>query len=450
MKPGSDLEITPDGEVLGPLETRSYARQLWWFGGGAVVAAAALVAYVYFVYDIDPPDDSDLRVEWIDYLDVRRNAYLIWREGIEDLGVSEKTHDWAFSFEGNASEWEPARALEMRAGFTRLLDGVEQQFAAQPPERFVVPRDHRSRTSDYESYAVFSELGRFSSFREVGVLRGRTAPREALGESVRFGRLFAAFRFENLRWVPLWLYYREFEIIDAALERLPARELDAGLREDLEGTLALWRARLDEAGQSYANEYQAHCDAMELPDFRKNWKLSRTFKKNMTKALLAEATRERMRILGRNHEGYPQIENPWDVPDEWYMYMKPNRDGIRVTWMLIDSYNSEFRLRIRLEALGALLEVKLALGAFVRENEGVGLPESLDALVPAYLEAVPIDPFDGKPVRFNREKATAYCVGPDLLDGGGECDFERPYKGKDVGLRVDGDGEPVPGVKMAP
>jgi hypothetical protein len=49
------------------------------------------------------------------------------------------------------------------------------------------------------------------------------------------------------------------------------------------------------------------------------------------------------------------------------------------------------------------------------------LPETLEQLVPKFIEAVPIDPFDGKPLKFKRlEKGyTIYSVGEDGEDNGG-------------------------------
>lgn len=49
------------------------------------------------------------------------------------------------------------------------------------------------------------------------------------------------------------------------------------------------------------------------------------------------------------------------------------------------------------------------------------LPETLEALVPKFIEAVPIDPFDGKPLRYMRlEKGyTIYSIGEDGEDNGG-------------------------------
>ena len=49
-------------------------------------------------------------------------------------------------------------------------------------------------------------------------------------------------------------------------------------------------------------------------------------------------------------------------------------------------------------------------------------PETLDELVPAYLDAVPEDPFDGKPLRYRRrpDGFTVYSIGENGRDDGGD------------------------------
>lgn len=63
------------------------------------------------------------------------------------------------------------------------------------------------------------------------------------------------------------------------------------------------------------------------------------------------------------------------------------------------------------------------------------LPEKMDALVPKYLPAVPLDPFDNAPMRWDSASGALYSVGSDFKDDGGS--FTDPYKSdnKDVGMR---------------
>ncbi len=63
------------------------------------------------------------------------------------------------------------------------------------------------------------------------------------------------------------------------------------------------------------------------------------------------------------------------------------------------------------------------------------LPSHLDDLVPAYLEAVPIDPFDGHPLRLaiKNNQWIIYSIGPDGVDDGG---IEMVHGKGDVTFRV--------------
>jgi hypothetical protein len=64
------------------------------------------------------------------------------------------------------------------------------------------------------------------------------------------------------------------------------------------------------------------------------------------------------------------------------------------------------------------------LAARAYELEKGGPPTSLEALVPDYIEAVPADPFDGKPLRYDPKRRLVWSVGEDLVDDGAAVTFE--------------------------
>jgi len=71
------------------------------------------------------------------------------------------------------------------------------------------------------------------------------------------------------------------------------------------------------------------------------------------------------------------------------------------------------------------------------------LPEALSELVPLYLDEVPTDPFDGKPLRYKKLENgyTVYSVGQDGADDGGETEGLRQPGGyyqepPDTGLTI--------------
>jgi hypothetical protein len=89
------------------------------------------------------------------------------------------------------------------------------------------------------------------------------------------------------------------------------------------------------------------------------------------------------------------------------------------TKMLMPALGKVGMIELRIIAQLDCARTALGVGRF-RLAEG-RLPESLEALVPKFIEAVPIDPFDGKPLRYKRlEKGyTIYSVGEDGEDNGG-------------------------------
>jgi hypothetical protein len=64
--------------------------------------------------------------------------------------------------------------------------------------------------------------------------------------------------------------------------------------------------------------------------------------------------------------------------------------------------------------------VVLGIERFQIANGGE-LPETTATLLPAYLKELPIDPYDGKPVRYKRTDKgyVVYCIGRDEKDDGG-------------------------------
>jgi hypothetical protein len=64
---------------------------------------------------------------------------------------------------------------------------------------------------------------------------------------------------------------------------------------------------------------------------------------------------------------------------------------------------------------------------------------SLAALVPRQMSQVPLDPYDGRPLRYGplADGVVIYSVGPDLTDNAGKLDRKNPgATGANVGIRL--------------
>ena len=81
---------------------------------------------------------------------------------------------------------------------------------------------------------------------------------------------------------------------------------------------------------------------------------------------------------------------------------------------LANSLERKSRNDVQLQATRTIL----ALRAYQLEHGN--LPPDLNALVPEFLDAVPVDDFNGQPLRYSAEKKIVYSVGKNLKDDGGD------------------------------
>jgi hypothetical protein len=89
------------------------------------------------------------------------------------------------------------------------------------------------------------------------------------------------------------------------------------------------------------------------------------------------------------------------------------------TSILVPSLTRTFNTLARVEAMDACARAAVAMTRYGLDHGT--LPSHLDELVPAYLDEVPIDPFDGRPLRLTikSDRWIVYSIGPDLVDDGG-------------------------------
>ncbi len=94
-----------------------------------------------------------------------------------------------------------------------------------------------------------------------------------------------------------------------------------------------------------------------------------------------------------------------------------NRSGV-------DYYATRIRIYTPLSDRNALERARHAVvlalfGVRRYVQQEMRLPARLEDLVPKYLSALPLDPFSGEPVRYNRAQGLIYSVGMNLKDEGG-------------------------------
>jgi hypothetical protein len=134
-----------------------------------------------------------------------------------------------------------------------------------------------------------------------------------------------------------------------------------------------------------------------------------TFKPNRMRRLLADETRLLMAAVAK-----PATQR--DLPDPETYGSSFRRvvssagldDGTMALAEALPNYRQG--LRRQDEACLRLSAARVLLALRCWHTVHQGLPDQLDALVPEYLERVPLDPFDGQPLRYSREKRLLFSA----------------------------------------
>lgn len=136
----------------------------------------------------------------------------------------------------------------------------------------------------------------------------------------------------------------------------------------------------------------------------------------------AERTTEALQTLDRRREPLEAIvtrERLW--ANHAYGKMGRALDAMNMSLFTVDSTEEAiFQSRLRQQARVRLLICELAIHCYRLDHDR--LPDKLADLVPRYLDAVPTDPYNGKPIIFRPVSAgpILYSVGPDRRDDSGK------------------------------
>lgn len=158
-----------------------------------------------------------------------------------------------------------------------------------------------------------------------------------------------------------------------------------------------------------------------------------------------DVARSRQRFANRLRPLLEQVPHPITTapvsPDDtvprrsvWRSVLSGNAIGEILVDMLAPALDNvivhKCRLNVNLRATRTLL----ALRAYHLETGA--LPDRLDALVPRYLDAVPVDDFGGQPLRYQPAERLLYSVGQDLIDAGG-AEFDHGRQRPDIPFPIE-------------
>lgn len=98
-------------------------------------------------------------------------------------------------------------------------------------------------------------------------------------------------------------------------------------------------------------------------------------------------------------------------------WLSRNLVGDLLIAILLPSTEKVLERVVERQTGGQALRLAFALKAYHQETGE--LPDDLDTLMPQYIDAIPLDPYDRQPMRYSKDRAIIYSVGNDFIDHGG-------------------------------
>ena len=135
---------------------------------------------------------------------------------------------------------------------------------------------------------------------------------------------------------------------------------------------------------------------------------------------------------------FPQILDRADQIDEHLNHGNRGELMPKLSRILLPQFKGVVILEGEVRARLGAAQTAVAIERFRLKNEN-RLPETLEQLRPSFLTAIPVDPFNGEPLRYKQLKAgyVVYSVGSDKADDGGQYHLRSTKKGSDITFTVE-------------
>jgi hypothetical protein len=141
------------------------------------------------------------------------------------------------------------------------------------------------------------------------------------------------------------------------------------------------------------------------------------FNFSQTKALFAEEDNRLLQAATHhfNEAKLPSLDS--SQPGVARLILSGNATGQILYYMAMPAVIPSLATKSKGDTQLQATRTILALRAYQLTNGK--LPSDLNALVPEFLDAVPVDDFDGQPLRYSLDRKIVYSVGQNLKDDGG-------------------------------
>jgi len=414
---------------------------------GSIVLVPLLALFVLWAFvDSPAPDDADLRLAY-ERIPDEENAFTYLDQAVAALDWPEEYYEKKRVEDLLLEDgWDDALAADIVGRNESLFEMLDQALACP---RFQVP-EINSFDTHLPYLAPWRAIARLGAIRaELLFRQGRE--KEAFDQAlqvVHFGDRIHDCRSSLVGW----LVGNAVEVagLKQLREMLGRTHLDAATLRAYIPQLAACSAAEPGLGNVLRIEYIMAANTVDglasgrpsTSDFMDDrlWVRLSPLKSNKTKAMLAAS----FRILVANASKtraeaalIPQMP-PYSTSFVLKAIASGNGKGIALYTLLMPGFGRAHAQKCAMNSSLASTQVLIALRCYQLEHGE--LPDALEALVPGTLEALPLDDFDGKPIKWSQAERTIYTVGPDLRDNGGVAADDRegvlPEAGYDLIFKI--------------
>ena len=417
------------------------SQVFWW---SSAVALLFLLGVLFLPWDAPMPKAPDLKFTPA-ALSAPDNAFTYFEEAARLKAAAPKFkmangNPWNYEISGKIGSpqeaWDPKLAQEIleahAAVFAELEKGLDCPGYASPQVTDVTMRF--PWLQDDKAFAQLMGL-QIKTLHLSGDYPG--AARVAL-KDLRLGEFLCNRNDSMIEWLVGMACYC---IVGQHVEDLvdDVKTPEPVLRELLKG-LNTWNPQAFTEGyrRSVKNEYGTACRSVDI-DIKKMWggiyspgyypkveaklihvpyawkpKASLQRLVLFYRRLIAEADKP----LAKIDLSYPgQLQAPATEAGKILFYFRPNSLGLLSIIAMQESQPKCLQKKCQMQAYVDALRLRIALRLYeIKHGE---LPDSLQALLPEYLPAIPIDPYDGQPFRYSKTDKKVWAIGSDLTDQGG-------------------------------
>lgn len=404
-----------------------FARRVWIIVG--VTFAFVVAIFLVITRDIDSIDDSDLALTERE-IDPDQNPF----PEIRTFGLSGEEEERLDALLTEERMGNPVDEAELDSLLTDLATALERFSRYAVMTQWEIDQEITINLSSpyLQPWMKLSDLKRLGAQRRIQAGEIDVALVEAI-EILRFGRGFQRSRGSLI-------HFLVGQTIASRGQRLLAEiiqtgQLDAEDLDLVETILAETTVIPTEFIETLKVEYQGFKPMIEDLDQgdidlasltgSSSFSTARvptplTFKKNRTILLFADAYRQMIEEvpLARSEAPNLALQDAEQYQRErWRYVLSGNTIGYILYGVAIPAVDGLLDRFAVLESAHALLRVQVALERY-RQETGE-FPPDLAALVPRFLDAIPVDRLDGQPLRYDPEAGVIYSVGLDYLDHGG-------------------------------